>query len=123
VRQRTSSLVPSTAAEYDDGLIACSGEGLVIRRYGALLRPKEVPYAQIRTATRVPLDSSVSFSRWRIWGSSDLRHWFNFDRHRPGKRIGFVLDLSDWLEPVITPDDPERLAAVLHDHGVAVGER
>jgi hypothetical protein len=46
--------------EYDDGLIACSGEGLVIRRYSAFLRPKQVPYAQIRAVKQVGL-GGVSF--------------------------------------------------------------
>jgi hypothetical protein len=109
-------------AEYDDGLIVCSGEGLMIRRYDAFLRPKRIRYAEIRTAMQVGLDS-VRFSRWRIWGSTDLRHWFNLDRHRPTKRVGFVLDLGKAMNPVITPDDPERLAAVLHEHGVQVKEK
>jgi hypothetical protein len=119
---RTSSLVRPPAGEYDDGLIACSGQGLLIRRYDALLRPKRIPFAQIRTARQVGLDS-MRFSRWRIWGSTDLRHWFNLDRHRPSKQVGFVLDLGKAMKPVITPDDPERLAAVLREHGVPVTER
>lgn len=118
---RASSLPRPLAAEYDDGLIGCSSDGLVIRRYGAFLRPKRVPYAQIRTARRVAL-GSVSFSRWRIWGSTDFRHWFNFDRHRPSKRVGFALDLGTWVEPVLTPYDPERFVAVLRQHGVPVSE-
>jgi hypothetical protein len=71
--------------EYDDGLTACSDVGLVIRRYGAFLRPKNVPYAEIRRVTQVGL-RGIAFGRWRIWGSTDLRHWFNFDRHRSNPR-------------------------------------
>jgi hypothetical protein len=108
--------------EYDDGLIACSDAGLVIRRYGAFLRPKKVAYADIRGVTQVGL-SGLSFGRWRIWGSTDLRHWFNFDWHRPKKHVGLVLDLGKPVEPVITPDDPQRVVAVLREHGVDVTER
>jgi hypothetical protein len=97
----------------------CSDDALVIRKYGAFLRPKRVPYAQIRTVRRVRLDS-VFLSRWRIWGGTDLRHWFNFDRRRPSKEVGFVLDLGSRMSPVITPDDPEELAAVLRRHAVSV---
>jgi hypothetical protein len=108
--------------DYDDGLIACSDAGLVIRRYGAFLRPKNVPYADIRRVTQVGL-RGLALGRWRIWGSTDLRHWFNFDWHRPKKHVGLVLDLGKRMEPVITPDDPQRVVAVLRDHGVAVRER
>jgi hypothetical protein len=31
-----------------------------------------------------------------------------------------VLDLGKPVEPVITPDDPQRVVAVLREHGVAV---
>ena len=48
--------------EYDDGLIACADDGLVIRRYTLLLRPRRVPYG-------------------------DLRHRWNFDGHRPSKEV------------------------------------
>ena len=105
--------------EYDDGLIACSEAGLVIRRYGAFLRPKRIPYAEIRRVTQVAL-SSLRFGRWRIWGSTDLRHWFNFDWRRPKKHVGLVLDLGKPVEPVITPDDPGQVVAVFREHGVTV---
>jgi hypothetical protein len=108
--------------EYDDGLIACSDDGLVIRRSGLFLRPKNVPYAQIRTVAEVEL-SGFSFGKWRIWGSTDLRHWFNLDWHRPKKHVGLVLDLGKRTKPVITPDDPQRVVAVLCAHGVEVAER
>ena len=48
------------------------------------------------------------------------RYWFNFDRHRPRKQVGLVLDLGKRIKPVITPDDPQRVLAVLRQHGVDV---
>ena len=103
---------------YDDGLIACSEDELVIRRYGGLLRTKRIPYGRIRKATRIRLGRVRG--KWRIWGSGDFRHWYNLDRRRPHKEVGLVLDLGGRVEPVITPDDAERVAAILRDHGVAV---
>lgn len=47
----------------------------------------------------------------------------NFDWHRPKKHVGLVLDLGKPVEPVITPDDPQRVVAVLREHGVDVTER
>jgi hypothetical protein len=108
--------------EYDDGLIACSDDRLVIRRYGVCLRPKTVPYTHIRGVKEVEL-RGFSFGNWRIWGTTDLRRWFNLDWHRPKKHVGLVLDLGKQAKPVITPDDPERVAAVLRSHELDVAVR
>lgn len=108
--------------EYDDGLIACSDDGVIIRRYDVFLRPKHIPYDQIREVTQVEL-RGLRFGNWRLWGSTDLRHWFNLDRRRPRKHVGLVLDLGERTKPVITPDDPQRVIAVLRSHGVSVTER
>ena len=83
--------------EYDDGLIACADDGLVIRRYTLLLRPRRVPYG-------------------------DLRHRWNFDGHRPSKEVALVLDVGKRVRPAITPDEPKRVVAVLRKHGVPIRE-
>jgi hypothetical protein len=98
--------------EYDDGLIACSDDRLVIRRYGPLLRPKRVPYGELG-----------AIRRWRLWGTTDPRRWFNLDWGRPHKRVALVVDAGKRVKPVITPDDPQRVVAVLRSHGVQVAER
>jgi len=109
--------------EYDDGLIACSDEGITIRKYDALLRPKRVRYEEIRRVEEFPL--SGMHGKWRIWGSGDLslHHSFNMDWHRPRKQIGLLLDLGQRTQPVITPDEPEQVVAVLREHGIQVTER
>ena len=103
--------------EYDDGLIVCTDTALVIRRYDAFQRPKRIPYEQIQLAKQVELSPA---RRWRIWGSGDLRHWWNYDSSRPNKRGAIVLDLGKHWQPVITPDDPEQVVQVLRSHGVVV---
>ncbi|WP_369386380.1 hypothetical protein AB5J72_01280 [Streptomyces sp. CG1] len=104
---------------YDDGLVACTDEELIIRRYyfpwGSA---KRIPYEQIRGLRRMPL--SLRTGSWRIWGSGDLVHYFNLDPGRPQKRVAFIVDLGRRVKPVITPNEPERLAAELTAHGVAV---
>jgi hypothetical protein len=107
--------------DYDDGSVAFSDDGLIIRRYDLLLRRKTVPYTEIRRARQVEL-RGFRFGNWRLWGSSDLRHWFNFDRRRPRKHVGLVLDLGQGMTPIITPDDPQRVIEVLRAHGVEVAE-
>jgi hypothetical protein len=104
--------------EYDDGLIACASDELVIRRYSLLLRPRRIGYAEIRRVTKVQLRG---LQKWRIWGG-DVRHWFNFDAHRPDKQVALVLDVGRHVKPTITPDDPQHVVDVLRRHGIEVSE-
>ncbi|WP_394617568.1 hypothetical protein JNUCC0626_00205 [Lentzea sp. JNUCC 0626] len=102
---------------YDDGLIVCGDEELVIRRYYfPFARPKRVRYHRIRSARRFELTSLTG--RYRYWGSGNLRQWFNLDPKRHRKREGLVLDLGGRMQPVITPDDVDAVLAVLADHGI-----
>ena len=104
--------------EYDDGLIACASDELVIRRYSLLLRPRRIPYAEIRRVTKVQLRG---LQKWRIWGG-DVRHWFNFDARRPDKQVALVLDVGKHVKPTITPDDPQHVVDVLQRRGIQVSE-
>lgn len=103
---------------YDDGKVACTDQELVIRNYYFFfLGAKHIPYPAIREARRVRLGT---MGRWRIHGSGDFVHWFNFDVRRPRKDSAIVIHLDGVIRPVITPDDPDRVAAVLAEHGVNV---
>jgi hypothetical protein len=103
--------------EYDDGLIATTGDALVIRRYSVFLQRKTIPYSEIRSVNRIPVGQ---LRRWRLWGTTIPGYWFNLDPGRPRKTVGFVIDAGRAVKPVITPDDPEQLLAALGAHGVAV---
>lgn len=105
--------------EYDDGLIACSADELVIRRYGPLLASRTIPYGEVREVTEFELNA---LQRWRLWGTTDPRRWFGLDWGRPHKRIAFLIDVGKRVKPVITPEDPSRVAAILRSHGVQVEE-
>ena len=102
---------------YDDGKVSCTDQGLVIRHYYFPSGAKHIPYSAIREARRVPLGP---MGRWRIHGSGDLVHWFSFDARRPRKGSAIVIHLDGRVRPVVTPDDPDRAAAVLAAHGVNV---
>jgi hypothetical protein len=105
-------------AEYDDGRVICSEQELTLRSYYFPAGNKRIRYENIKEARSVSL--SV-MGKWRIWGSSDFLHWFNFDPKRPGKNAGLVLYLDGAnVRPVVTPDDTERVTAVLSAHGVNV---
>jgi hypothetical protein len=104
-------------AGYDDGRVTCTDQGIVIRHYYFPAGAKRIPYSAIREVRRVPLGP---MGRWRIHGSGDLVHWFNFDPRRPRKYSALVLQLDGRIRPVITPDDLDRAVAVLEAHGVNV---
>jgi hypothetical protein len=101
---------------YDDGRVACTDREIIVRHYypfGA----KHIRYSAIREVRRVQLGP---MGKWRIHGSGDLIHWFNFDPGRPRKSTALVIHLDGPIRPVITPDDPDRVAAELAAHGVNV---
>lgn len=100
------------AAAYDDGDIRCDDQELTIRRYypwGA----KRIRYTSIRGVETLPLTGVNAVRRWRIWGSGDFVHWWNFDPRRPDKRIALVIDVGRSVYPTITPDDPTAVASLL----------
>lgn len=103
-------------AQYDDGRVACTDHEITIRHY-YLIGPKSIRYSTIRQVRRVPLGS---IGKWRIHGSGDFIHWFNFDPQRPHKTTALVIYLDGKIRPVITPDEPDRVAAELAAHGVHV---
>jgi hypothetical protein len=104
-------------AAYDDGKIACTDTALVIRYYYFPPFPKRIPYSAIREVRVVPLRI---WGKWRIQGSGDFVHWFNFDPGRPRKRTALVILLKGTIRPTITPDDPDRVVAELTAHGVTI---
>ena len=102
---------------YDDGKVACTGSELVIRHYYFPIGAKRIPYSAICEVRRVPLDL---LGKWRIHGSGDFVHWFNFDLHRPRKDVALVVELGRRVTPVVTPDDPGQVMDALTASGVNV---
>ena len=99
---------------YDDGGIACDDANLIIRRYypwGA----KTIPFSSIHAVRRHPLRPIRG--KWRIWGSGDFRHWWNFDPRRPRKSVALEIDLGRRVVPTITPEDPDGVERIVGEHG------
>jgi hypothetical protein len=102
---------------YDDGKVACTDQELIIRHYYFPAGAKRIPYSAMREVRRVRLGV---MGRCRIHGSGDLVHWFNFDSGRPRKDAALVVHLDGPVRPVVTPEDPDWVAAELAAHGVTV---
>lgn len=49
----------------------------------------------------------------RIWGMGFTPEWYPFDPKRPWKTKCIVLDDSEWVKTVITPEDSERVLEIL----------
>ena len=106
------------AAVYEDGGIICDDKELTIHRYypwGA----KRIPYSSIRGVEKLPMTGVNKIRRWRIWGSGDFIHWWNFDAGRPRKKLALVIDIGNRIFPTITPDDPEAVESVIADRRTA----
>ena len=101
-----------STAPYDDGGIRCDDRGLTIRNY-YLWGAKRIPYTSIRGVEKLPLTGASAVRRWRIWGSGDFLHWWNFDAQRPGKNLALVIDVGHHVRPTITPDDPDAVERIL----------
>lgn len=100
------------ATVYDDGLVRLDVEGITLRRYyfpsGAR---KFVCYSRIRRAWKRPMGWLTG--KGRIWGTSHPRYWLPFDMSRPRKSALVVLDVGGRVRPAFSPDDPERVMAIL----------
>jgi hypothetical protein len=104
---------------YDDGGVACTEDALVIRRYYFPSGDKRIPYTKIERVRRAAMGGLTG--KYRIWGSGDFVHWYNLDPGRPGKSVQFIVELPGArVSPVITPRDPDAVAAEFAAHGVNV---
>ena len=101
--------------EYDDGRVACADDGLRLRWYYFPWGTKHIPYDGIRGVRRVDIDAFTG--RARIWGTANPRYWANLDPARAKKKVGLVVDTGRRVTPFITPDDPDRVEALLRERG------
>lgn len=104
---------------YDDGRALLDRTGITLRHYYFPTgRSKHLPYRKIRDAHARPM--SWLTGRGRLWGSANARDWLPLDLSRPRKRTLVVLDVGARVQPSFSPDDPERVLALLRKH-IAAG--
>ena len=106
-------LVANEGRLYDDGRIACDGDGITLRWYYPW-GSKRIPYRSIKGFRTFPL--SLSAGKLRIWGSGDFTHWWNLDAKRPQKDTGIELDKGGRILACISPDDADAVARILQEH-------
>jgi hypothetical protein len=100
---------------YEDDLIELDHEGITLRRYYfPLAMSKRISYTDILDVQQRAMGALTG--KGRLWGSGDLRHWAPLDLHRPKKNTAIILDLGKFVRPVFSPNDPERVMPLLHEH-------
>lgn len=97
--------------DYEDGRVSCDDRGVTIRGYYFPWGSKRIRYGDIREVDRRQMGALTG--KGRIWGTGDFRHWLNLDPGRPRKDVALVLDVGRRVIPVITPDDPDTVEALL----------
>lgn len=109
--------VMTTASEkhYDDGLVQLDREAITLRRYHFPSgTSKIVALSTIRGYNAEPL--GLLTHRFRLWGSSDLRHWLPLDIKRPLRSTLIKLDVPGTrITPAFTPADPQKFTALLDE--------
>ncbi len=106
---------PNTVYLYRDRWIECTANALVIRGYYFPFGSrKTIPYERIRHVRAVPMGPLTG--RGRIWGSGDFKHYAHFDPGRPRKRTALLVDVGSFFVPVITPDNPDEVRAIIEAH-------
>jgi hypothetical protein len=105
---------------YEDGQVTLDRSGITIRRYYfPFATSKRIPYMQIRDVRERRM--GVLTGKGRLWGSGDLRHWAALDLGRWRKETAVILDLGRHTRPTFSPDDPERVLAILRERVPRLG--
>lgn len=98
---------------YEDTTVVLDDAGVTIKNYGRPGSTRTIDYSDIRRAELI--DLGFGTGRYRLVGISPgrLRTFFHWDLERAHKPVAISLDTGRWLRRAITPDDPERVLAIL----------
>lgn len=92
--------------------IICEDDRLILRHYYPW-GSKTIPYTSIVGVQRVKL--TATRGRLRVWGSANFTLWANLDGRRRKKSTGLILDVGTRVKPFITPDDLDRVDAIIRE--------
>jgi hypothetical protein len=100
---------------YDDGLVQMDRAAITLRRYHFPSGTSKV--IALDTIRGYKAESLGLFmQRFRVWGTSDFRHWLPLDVLRPLKSTLITLDIpGTWPSPAFTPVRPDEFTALLDE--------
>ena len=93
-------------------MITCTGDAIVVRWY-YLWGTKRIPYTAIKSARLVTL--APLRGRGRIWGTANPQYWASLDPGRPAKSSSIIVDTGGAVQPFLTPDDVNAVAAIIKE--------
>lgn len=97
---------------HDEPTLRIDADSVTIRRYYFPIgRAKVIPRDQIRSVNVRP---TTWATRWRLWGSTNLRNWLPLELGRYRKQRLIEIDIGSRVRPTVTPDDPDRVARLLN---------
>lgn len=104
-----------SSPQYDDGMIQLDRQAITLRRYHFPSgTSKVIPLQSVRGYRAESL--GLFLERFRIWGSTDPRHWMPLDIWRPIKSTRVILDVAGTTPaPAFTPLRPREFLAVLDE--------
>ncbi len=97
---------------YRDKWITCTEDAIVVRWY-YLWGTKVIPYSAIKAARLVTL--AALRGKGRIWGTANPRYWASLDPHRMTKNAALIVDTGGAVQPYLTPDDADAVAAIVKE--------
>ena len=99
---------------YRDDVVKLDEHAITIRAYYWPFGSKRIPYEEIQRFERRPLKSG--HGQFRVQGIDLRRRWYSRDRKRGEKELAIDLDVGKPIRPVLTPDDPIEVLAILQNH-------
>ena len=98
---------------YEDRVVRLDASGITVKNYYLPGRSRHIPYDDIDGVDLI--DLGFATGRHQLVGIGPLRPqiFFHWDRDRSKKSQGLSLDVGRALRLAITPDDPERVLALV----------
>ncbi|MGH1491027.1 MAG: hypothetical protein ACRBK7_16805 [Acidimicrobiales bacterium] len=100
-------------SNYEDQTVRVDDNGVTIKSYGLPGRHHTIAYADIEQIELI--DIGVLSGRYRLvgFGFRRPRYFFTWDRNRSSKHTAVAFHVGRAVHPVISPDDPDQLAAIV----------
>ncbi len=104
-------------ARYSDKLVELTPKSIRFSLYYFPFGAKHVQLSEIERIETLP--PGLVTGSWRIWGSSDSRHWFPCDWHRPSRKVIYLLyRYGRRVRIGFTVEHDQQFQAVLAANGI-----
>lgn len=97
---------------YHDGRVTMDRDHITLHGYYLPFGRKRIAYDDIRGVHEWPLTGSRAY---RVHGLGRGRVWYARDARRGERTVALLLNTGSWLRPVVTPDEPAKVARLLRE--------